>query len=53
MLITNIRIFDGSGAAPFDGEVLIEGDRIVQVGRSGDPALASAGVEVISGGGAT
>jgi imidazolonepropionase-like amidohydrolase len=33
-LITNARIFDGSGATPFNGEVLIQGNRIAQVRRS-------------------
>jgi hypothetical protein len=40
------------GPAPFDGEVLIEGDRIVQVAHHGEPAI-SAGAQVVSGGGAT
>jgi imidazolonepropionase-like amidohydrolase len=33
-LITNARIFDGSGAAPFTGEVLIQANRITQVRRN-------------------
>ena len=32
--ITNVTIFDGSGAAPFKGEVLIEDTRIVEVARA-------------------
>jgi imidazolonepropionase-like amidohydrolase len=32
--ITNVRIFDGSGADPFAGSVLVEGNRIVEVARS-------------------
>lgn len=38
-LIRNVRIFDGSGAKPFAGAVLIEGDRLVAV-ESGEDALA-------------
>jgi imidazolonepropionase-like amidohydrolase len=30
-LFTNVRIFDGSGAAPFWGEVLVKGERIAEV----------------------
>ena len=32
---TNVRIFDGGGEAPFMGEVLVQGDRIARVVRSG------------------
>jgi imidazolonepropionase-like amidohydrolase len=32
-LITNARIFDGSGTYPFNGEVLVQGNRIAQVRR--------------------
>ncbi len=39
VLFVNARVFDGGGAAPFLGEVLIEGDRIAAVVRRGDPAL--------------
>lgn len=33
ILITNARIFDGTGADPYTGEVLIDGNRISQVRR--------------------
>lgn len=33
-LLKNAKIYDGSGDAPFKGDVLIEGDRIVQVAAS-------------------
>ena len=33
VLFTNVRIIDGSGAAPFAGEVLVQGNRIRRVGR--------------------
>jgi N-acyl-D-aspartate/D-glutamate deacylase len=35
ILITNARIFDGSGSQPFTGEVLVQGNRIRQVRRGG------------------
>jgi imidazolonepropionase-like amidohydrolase len=52
-LLTNIRIFDGTGQAPFDGEVLIEDDRIVQVARRGEPAIDAGEARIVPGGGAT
>ena len=51
-LFTNLQIIDGSGAAPFAGQVLVEGNRIKAVGRGGE-TLASDGAEVIDGQGAT
>jgi imidazolonepropionase-like amidohydrolase len=35
LAITNVSIFDGSGADPYPGEVLIDGCRIVAVARDG------------------
>ena len=32
ILITDVTIFDGSGREPFAGEVLVQGNRIVQGG---------------------
>ena len=32
LIITGGRIYDGSGAAPFEGDVAVEGDRIAAVG---------------------
>ena len=29
VLFTNVRILDGSGAQPFAGEVLVQGNRIL------------------------
>ena len=44
VLITNARIFDATGAEPFNGEVLIDGNRITEVRRgSGGAVSASAG----------
>lgn len=55
-LSTNVQIFDGTGAAPFAGEVLVEGNRIVSVtkGRSDAPAKdAQRDATIVDGGGAT
>ncbi len=51
-LITNVAIFDGTGAAPFPGDVLIEGNRIKAVSKGGE-RIAALGATVIDGGGAT
>jgi hypothetical protein len=51
-LFTNLQIIDGSGAAPFAGQVLVEGNRI-KAGARGGENLASDGAEVIDGQGAT
>jgi imidazolonepropionase-like amidohydrolase len=50
--ITNVNIFDGSGAPPFPGAVLVRGPRVAAVTRSGD-GPSPAGAVVIDGGGAT
>ncbi len=52
VLFTNVRIFDGTGAQPFAGEVLVQGNRISRVGR-GARAVPVAGVTVVDGAGAT
>jgi imidazolonepropionase-like amidohydrolase len=47
--ITNVRIFDGSGSAPFAGAVIIKGDRIAEI-LSRDVAVAALSVdEIIDG----
>jgi imidazolonepropionase-like amidohydrolase len=51
-LFTNVRILDGSGANPFAGSVLVQGNRIRQVGRS-TAAIAGGNATVIDGAGAT
>jgi len=51
-IYTNVRVIDGSGEMPFDGEVLVEGNLISAVSRSSEP-LSMVGAEVIDGGGAT
>ena len=35
-LFTNVRILDGSGAMPYSGSVLVQGNRIRTVGRSSE-----------------
>ncbi|MDJ0951084.1 MAG: amidohydrolase family protein [Alphaproteobacteria bacterium] len=52
LLFTNVRVFDGTGAYPFPGQVLIQGNRIKQVSE-GARGLPVAGATVIDGGGAT
>jgi imidazolonepropionase-like amidohydrolase len=38
-LIANVRVFDGSGRAPFAGAVLVEGTRIARVIEGTEPAV--------------
>ena len=53
-LFTHVRVFDGTGAAPFAADVLIEDERIAAVRRSGESSSAQgAGMTVIDGRGAT
>lgn len=52
ILFTNVRIIDCTGALPFGGEVLVEGNHIVAVAK-GDEHLARDNVEIIDGGGTT
>jgi imidazolonepropionase-like amidohydrolase len=49
---TNVRILDGSGTSPYPGSVLVQGNRIRQVGRSTAPVGAGNAI-VIDGAGAT
>ena len=50
-LIANATILDGSGADPFPGDVLVEGQRIAAVKRGG--GLPHGDARVIDGAGAT
>ncbi|HVQ75696.1 MAG TPA: amidohydrolase family protein [Candidatus Binatia bacterium] len=50
-LFAGATILDGSGAAPFSGDVLVEGQRIAAVQRGG--GLPRAGARVIDGAGTT
>jgi imidazolonepropionase-like amidohydrolase len=52
VLFTNVRVIDGTGQAPYAGEVLVQGNRIARVAR-GARALPAAGATVIDGAGAT
>ena len=52
VLFTNVRILDGSGTMPVTGSVLVQGNRIRQVGRSTAP-IAPGGATVIDAAGAT
>jgi imidazolonepropionase-like amidohydrolase len=51
---TNVRVFDGGGEAPFTGSVLVQGQRITHVAKTGygQPSPTIAGAQVIDGGGA-
>ena len=51
-LFTNVRILDGTGTQPYAGSVLVEGNRIRQVGSSTAP-ITPGGATVIDGAGAT
>ena len=51
-LFTNAMILDCTGAAPYLGEVLVEGNRITTVAREMNQ-VSQEGVDVIDGGGAT
>ena len=53
ILFTNVRIFDGSGAVCFAGEVLVDGKFIKQVYRVAGAAARGDEVRCIDGGGAT
>lgn len=44
-LIRTVLVWDGSGAAPFSAEVLVEGERITRVAK-GAAALPVEGVQV-------
>ncbi|MGE0799938.1 MAG: amidohydrolase family protein [Lautropia sp.] len=54
-LFSNVRIIDGSGASAYAGEVLVQGNRIARVNRTGAGmrALPTAGVTVVDARGAT
>lgn len=41
LAITNVSIFDGSGADPYPGSVLIEGNKILQVAKGGESVNAT------------
>ena len=45
-LLRNGRIFDGSGAEAFEGDILLEDEKILRVGRNIDPNEAQRVVEL-------
>lgn len=51
VLFTNVRVFDGTGALPYTGEVLVRGNRIARVSPS-TRSLPMGGVTVVDGAGA-
>jgi imidazolonepropionase-like amidohydrolase len=52
VIFTNARILDGSGALPYTGDVLVQGNRIARVSR-GAAMSSTAGLTVIDAAGAT
>src|SRR5262245_47731895 len=52
ILFTNVQVFEGSGRAPFPGEVLVKGNRIDAVAEPG-ARLERQGAEAVDCGGAT
>jgi imidazolonepropionase-like amidohydrolase len=52
ILLTNVKIFDGTGTPSFAGEVLVEGNRIGAV-KKAPQTIERGGAEVVDGGGAT
>ncbi len=52
VLFTNVRILDATGAQPYAGEILVQGNRIAKVGR-GARSVPQVGATVIDGAGAT
>jgi imidazolonepropionase-like amidohydrolase len=56
VLFTNVRILDSSGAQPYQGEVLVQGNRITRVAKTlggNTRSLPISGATVIDGAGAT
>ena len=53
ILFRNVRIFDGSGAAPFAGEVLVDKNRIAAVRAAVSPDPVAADTLLIDGAGCT
>ncbi len=53
ILFVNTRVFDGSGAKPYAGEVLVQGNRIAAIARAGEEPLPRDNARVIDGAGAT
>ena len=52
VLFKNVNVLDCTGAPPFAGQVLVEGNRIKAVAPQGTP-IAAEGAQAVDGGGAT
>ncbi len=52
-LFRNVQVIDGSGTAPFAGDVLVEGNRIKGISRTPGVLPTTAGAVVVDGDGAT
>ncbi|MBB3258621.1 imidazolonepropionase-like amidohydrolase [Paraburkholderia bannensis] len=53
IVFNNVRVFDGSGSAPFPSQVRIEGNRIDALAAPGAPSLAQPDDDIFEGRGAT
>src|ERR1700730_16310356 len=53
ILFVNTRVVDGSGARPYAGEVLVQGNRIAAIAHAGEAPLPRENALVIDGAGAT
>ncbi|MDI9336340.1 MAG: amidohydrolase family protein [Gammaproteobacteria bacterium] len=54
ILITNVRVIDGSGKLPFVGSVRVQGDRIGDIQTGYTPVRSNSGnAKIVDGGGAT
>ena len=53
IVFNDVRVFDGSGSAPFPAQVRVEDNRIAALAAPGAPALAQAGDTIYDCGGAT
>src|SRR5580704_4110420 len=53
ILFKNTRIFDGSGAEPFSGDVLVKDNRIAAVSREGAATPSAPQATIVDGAGAT
>jgi imidazolonepropionase-like amidohydrolase len=53
ILFKNTRIFDGSGAEPYSGDVLVEDNRIVAVSRAGAGGTSAPQATIVDGAGTT
>src|ERR1700727_3200781 len=53
ILFINTLVFDGTGAAPFAADVLVEGNRIAAVSPAGGASLPRDNAQVVNGSGAT